>query len=280
MSVVLPGPERPFHGTIAELATDSTPARPEIDLPAGGRPERRRRDARRRRIRGRGHFRRAGADAGPGPGRRAGRRVQPVPHDRAVLADPGRAPDRPQPPQRPHGRDLRDRLRLPGLRRDHPAQHGHRRRDPPAQRLQHGDVRQGPRHADVGDEPGRPVRPLAHRAGLRALLRLPGRRGVAVGAGPLRPDDADRAVRRARRLPPHGGPGRPHDRVDAPPEGGGTRQAVLRLLLAGRHARAAPRLAGVDRAVPRPVRRRLGRAPRARPTPASWSWASSRRGRS
>ena len=280
MSVVLPGPERPFRGTIAELATDATPARPEIDLPPGGRPERRGRDARRRGVRRRGHVRRSGADAGPGPGGRAGRHVQPVPHDGPVLADPGRAPDRPQPPQRPHGRDLRDRLRLPGLRRDHPAQHGDRRRDPPAQRLQHGDVRQGPRHAHVGDEPRRPVRPLAHRAGLRALLRLPGRRGVAVGTGALRPDDADRAVCRARRLPPDGGPGRSHDRVDAPPEGGGTRQAVLRLLLAGRHARAAPCLAGVDRAVPRPVRRRLGRAPRADPRPTAGARDHSRRGRS
>ena len=56
-------------------------------------------------------------------------------------------------------------------------------------------------------------------------------------------------------------------------------QAVLRLLLARRHARAAPRLAGVDRAVPRPVRRRLGRACARRSTRASWSWGSSRRAR-
>ena len=38
MSVVLPGPERPFRGTIAELATDATPERPEIDLPPEGAP--------------------------------------------------------------------------------------------------------------------------------------------------------------------------------------------------------------------------------------------------
>jgi arylsulfatase len=38
VSVVLPGPERPFLGTIAELAADATPARPEIDLPPKGAP--------------------------------------------------------------------------------------------------------------------------------------------------------------------------------------------------------------------------------------------------
>jgi arylsulfatase A-like enzyme len=38
VSVVLPGPERPFRGTITELATDATPARPEIDLPPEGAP--------------------------------------------------------------------------------------------------------------------------------------------------------------------------------------------------------------------------------------------------
>ena len=38
VSVVLPGPERAFGGVIAELATASTPARPEIDLPPEGAP--------------------------------------------------------------------------------------------------------------------------------------------------------------------------------------------------------------------------------------------------
>jgi arylsulfatase A-like enzyme len=38
VSVALPAPERPFRGTITELATDATPARPEIDLPPEGAP--------------------------------------------------------------------------------------------------------------------------------------------------------------------------------------------------------------------------------------------------
>ena len=42
-------------------------------------------------------------------------------------------------------------------------------------------------------------------------------------------------------LPPHGGHDRPRDRLGPPAEGADARQAVLRLLRAGRHARAAPR---------------------------------------
>jgi arylsulfatase len=42
-------------------------------------------------------------------------------------------------------------------------------------------------------------------------------------------------------LPPHRGPGRPRDRVDAPTEVTDTGQAVLRLFRAGRDARTPPR---------------------------------------
>ena len=48
-------------------------------------------------------------------------------------------------------------------------------------------------------------------------------------------------------------------RVGAPAEGAGAGQAVLHVLRAGRHPRAASRTEGVDRALPRPLRRRLGR---------------------
>ena len=56
---------------------------------AGGRPERRGRDARRRRVRGRGHVRRPGADAGPGPGGRAGRRATTSSTRRPCARRPG-----------------------------------------------------------------------------------------------------------------------------------------------------------------------------------------------
>ena len=52
------------------------------------------------------------------------------------------------------------------------------------------------------------------------------------------------------------------DRLDPHAEGADARQAVLRLLRAGRDARAAPRAEGVGRQVQGTVRRRLGRAAR------------------
>ena len=64
-------------------------------------------------------------------------------------------------------------------------------------------------------------------------------------------------------LPLHGGHDRPGDRLDPRAEGAHARQAVLRLLRAGRDACAAPRAAGVVGQVQGPVRRRLGRASRA-----------------
>ena len=52
------------------------------------------------------------------------------------------------------------------------------------------------------------------------------------------------------------------DRLDAPAKGAHAGQAVLHVLRAGRHARAAPRAEGVDRQVQGQVRRRLGQAAR------------------
>ena len=84
------------------------------------------------------------------------------------------------------------------------------RADAEAQRLLHGAVRQVPRGAGVGDEPGRAVRRLAHgRRRLRVLLRLHRRRGEPVVPDALRGHHAGRAEEDARRgLPLHGG----HDR--------------------------------------------------------------------
>ena len=74
-----------------------------------------------------------------------------------------------------------------------------------------------------------------------------------------------------RRLPPERRPRRPRDRVPRRPPRGRRRAAVLPLLRDRRVPLAAPRAAGVDRALPRPVRRRLGRVARARPSRASSS---------
>ena len=86
--------------------------------------------------------------------------------------------------------------------------------------------------------------------------------------------DAGRARQDARGgLPLHGGHDRQGDRLGPPAEGADGRQAVLRLLRPRRHARAAPRRAGVDRQVQGPLRPGLGRAARARPSRARRSSA-------
>ena len=75
--------------------------------------------------------------------------------------------------------------------------------------------------------------------------------------------DADRAgPHPGGGLPLHRGHDRPGDRLDPPAEGADAGQAVLRLLRAGRDARAAPRADRVVGQVQGPLRRGLGRAAR------------------
>ena len=136
--------------------------------------------------------------------------------------------------------------------------------DPEAERLLDRAVRQVPRGAGLGDEPDGPVRLVAvGRRRLRALLRLHRRRDEPVRAGHL-PGHGPRRARphRGGGLPLHGGHDRPRDRLDPPAEGAHARQAVLRLLRAGRHARAAPRPARVVGQVQGQVRPGLGRPAR------------------
>ena len=68
-------------------------------------------------------------------------------------------------------------------------------------RLRTGGVGQVAQHARRGDDRRRPVRELADRAGLRVLLRVPRRRGIAVRAEPGAQHDgrpaAEDAARRA-----------------------------------------------------------------------------------
>ena len=133
------------------------------------------------------------------PGRRRPQ-VHPVPHDRAVLADPGRAAQRAQPPQRRHGRHHRDRHVRARLQLDAAEEQGAAGRDAQAERLLHGPLRQVPRGAGLGDQPDGPVRPLAVPGQrLRALLRLHRRRDQPVRPGALPRHRAGRAGPDARR---------------------------------------------------------------------------------
>ena len=151
---------------------------------AGGRAERAAGADRRRGLRQPVDVRRPRLDAGDDAGRRAGPQLQPLPRHRALLADPCRAADGPQPP---HGRVRVDRRapgpvprllgeRAEGLRSVRPGAAG--------QRLLDRRVRQVA--PDPGSRPGGggAVRPLAERVGIRSLLGHPRRRG-----GPVRPGD-------------------------------------------------------------------------------------------
>ena len=84
--------------------------------------------------------------------------LQPLPHDRAVLAHAAGAADRPQSPLGGHGRHHRDR-HLGARATPRCARTTRRRwRDAQAQRLLHGAVRQVPRGAGLADQPDGPVR--------------------------------------------------------------------------------------------------------------------------
>ena len=101
------------------------------------------------------------------------------------------------------------------------------------------------------------------RRRVRVLLRLHRRREQPVGPGPVRGHHANRAAEDpGRGLPPHRGSDRQGDQLGAPAEGAAARQAVLHVLRARRHPRAAPRAEGVDRQVQGQVRPRLGQAAR------------------
>ena len=109
-----------------------------------------------------------------------------------------------------------------------------------------------------------PFDQLAHRHGLRVLLRLRRRRRQPVAAQPLPQHHADLPVRRQAGLEPGHRHGRRRDRVPEPDQPDRPEQAVLLLLRARRHARAAPSDQGMGGQDPQhaPVRRRLEQAAR------------------
>ena len=167
----------------------------------------------------------------------------------------------------------------PGLQLDPPEHVRAARGDAEAERLLDRAVRQVPRGAGLGDEPdgarstrGRPGRRL------RVLLRLHRRRDEPVLPGALRGHDADRAREDARGgLPLHRGHDRQGDRLGPPAEGAHAGQALLRVLRAGRDARAAPRARRSGRTSTRASSTRAGTRCARRPSPARRSSASSRR---
>ena len=188
-----------------------------------------------------------------------------------ALCSPSRGahPDRSEPPLAGVGHDRRDLDRLPGLQRDPAVRQGHAERDAAAARLQHVPGRQVASVAARARDAGRAVRPLAARARVRAVLRVPRRRHQPVVSRARLRQPLGRAAGAARgRLPPERRPGRPGDRVHPGRPRQRPGQAVLPALLHRRRPRAAPRPDRVGRQVQGQVRRRLGRVPHDGP-PAS-----------
>ena len=166
---------------------------------AQGRAERAADHHRRRRLRRAEHLRRRHSDADHGSHRKRGPALQPDVLHRAVLADARRADHRPQPPLGRLRRDLRAVDGLPRLQQHHRQGQGHDRTDPARQRLRDFVVRQEPQHAGVRRQPGRAVRPVADRHGLRVLLRLRRRRRQPVAAEPVPQHHADLSRSKASR---------------------------------------------------------------------------------
>ena len=152
---------------------------------------------------------------------------------------------------------------IPGYNTLMPQEARHVRRDPQAERLQHGVVRQEPQRARLADEPGRSLRPLARRAwasnismASSAATPTSGRRRSSRtrGRSSRRMTIPDYNLRRRH--------GRQGDRLAAHAACHGAQQAVLRLLRARHGACAASRAQGVDREVQGQVRPGLGQAAR------------------
>ena len=79
----------------------------------------------------------------------------------------------------------RNRHGLSGLQLDHSESERHHRHHPEGERIRDLVVRQGPQHALLSGDPGRAVRPVADRNGLRVFLRLRRRRRQPVAAEPV-----------------------------------------------------------------------------------------------
>ena len=232
--------------------------------PPGRRPEHRRGARRRPRLRRPRLLRQRDRH----PQRRRPRRPRPAVHRLPlhpdVLADPGLVAHRARPPRRRRGHRRPRRPRLPRLRHGAGRRRRHPARDAAGQRLGHLHGRQV--------APGQGLRPVRRRApplvalpaGLRPLLRLPRRLHQPAPAPPAGRGQLPRRGRHLpRRLLPHRRPRRPGPRHDQGGQGVGPGPAVLPLRRPRRGARTPARQGRRHRRPEGPLRRRLGRAPRA-----------------
>ena len=165
--------------------------------------------------------------------------------------------------------------RVPERQRHHPAGERHDLPDPRRAGLEHlrcGQVASDPRGRV---QRGLAAAELAERAGIRAVLRLPGRRDQPVVSGPgLRQPSHRPAVLARGWLPPDRRPDRPGDRVHRGRQDHRPGQAVPPLLCAWRMPRAASGSEELDREVQGPVRPGLRGACGSRLSRGRRSWGS------
>ena len=197
-----------------------------------------------------------------------------------ALCSPTRAgaAHRPQPPLGRHGRHHRDRHVRARLQLGAPEHQGAAGGDAQAERLLDGAVRQVPRGAGVGDAArwgrstaGRPVAAGSSTStGSSAARTTSGTPRCTKGTTPIEPPKTpEEGYHLTEDLTDQA------DQLGAPAEGADARQAVLHVLRAGRHPRAAPRAEGVDRQVQGQVRPRLGPSSARSPSRSRRSSASS-----
>ena len=192
----------------------------------------------------------------------SGPQVLAVAHDGALLAYPLHAPDRTQPPPERHGRHHRGRERIPRCERPHSAGVCHPPAATPGRRLEHVLAGQGPQRPRAGHRLGRDAQAMAAAAGLRSVLRLPGRRDQPVVSRPRRRQPVHRpAVQPRGGVPPLQGPGRPGAPDDPRPQGHQPVEAVVHVVLPRRQPCPAPLSPGLHRQVQGQVRRRLRGVP-------------------
>ena len=185
--------------------------------------------------------------------------LQPLPRHLAVLADARVPAHRPQPPRRRHGLPHRHPDRVPRLQRPHPAIGRHAAAHPARRGLQHVRGREVAPRAALGAERVGPVRPLAARPRLRALLRLPRRRHQPVDARARVRQRLRRAAARTRRRATTSPRTSPTTR-SASCRTSSRRRRTSRSSSTSRPARCTRRTRRprVDRALPRALRPRLG----------------------
>ena len=277
---ILPIPDVRQPGLTTYDAKDPATSFPPIEplRPPGGCAERAGGPARRRRLRCLERVRRAVPHADRRAARRRWAAVQPVPHHGAVRADPPGAADGPQPPLRRHGQHHRDGdLGAGAVAR---CARTRWRRSRQTLTLNGYSTAQFGKCHEVPVWQTSPMGPFdawpSKGGGFEHFYGFIGGENnqwdpaLYEGTTPIEPP-----ATAGGGLPPHRRPHRPLRELDPPAEGADARQAVLRLLRAGRHPRAAPRRPGVDREVPGPVLPRLGRRSASGPSPGRRSSASS-----